>query len=440
MSAPEIDMNSSRSVAVCLVALSAMAGVSSAESTQPEVRVVERNGGYILMRNGEPFFINGAGGGAQYLDEAVKAGANSIREWSPDEEALEHVRQQGITALVGLRLGIPRQGFNYLDTTAVQQQLEKTIAVVHRLKTNPAVLIWALGNELELNAPDEQRIAAWKAVEELARAVKREDPAHPVIAVLAGPGQTKLRELDQYCPTLDAVGINTYGGIVGLPENIAGQGFRRPYIVTEFGPRGHWEVAKTAWGIPVEDTSSQKAALIAKGYEHAVAHQARCLGSYIFLWGQKQEKTQTWYGLFLEDGAHVNGVDTMQYLWTGKWPAHRAPDIDGMIVAKPQDANGQTAQDVFRPGTRIVCSIKTSDPDGDPITVKWELRPDVANNPGRGGDFEPSAAPIAGAVEKQDGQSAVIRVPENAGDYRVFVYVRNQYKAAATANLPIEAK
>ncbi len=425
--------------AVCLVAMSVVAGATSAQPAQPDIRIVARNGGYTLLRNGQPFFIKGVGGGPQYLDEAAAAGANSVREWSVDDEALERARQGGLTALVGLHLGIPRQGFNYLDAAAVQKQRDTTIAVVHRLKLHPAVLIWALGNEIELNATDEQRLAAWKALEQLARAVKREDPGHPVIVVLAGPGQNKLRELDQYCPSLDAVGINTYGGILGLPETIAKQGFHRPYIVTEFGPRGHWEVAKTAWGVPIEDTSTQKAALISKGYEHAIAHQPQCLGSYIFLWGQKQEKTQTWYGLFLEDGSHVAGVDTIQHLWTGKWPAHRAPVIDGAIVAKPQNAGAEKAKNVFSAGSRIVCSIKTSDPDDDPTTVTWELRPDVANNPSRGGDFEPPAKPISGAIEQQDGQSAVIRVPEHAGDYRVFVYVKNQYKAAATANLPIKA-
>jgi hypothetical protein len=192
--------------------------------------------------------------------------------------------------------------------------------------------------------------------------------------------------------------------------------------------------------MPIEDTSTQKADLIDKGYEHSIAHQPQCLGSYIFLWGQKQEKTQTWYGLFLEDGSHVGGVETMQDLWTGKWPEHRAPVITGTIIAKLQDSDAERALDVFSPGARIVCSIKATDPDNDPITTTWELRPDVANNPNRGGDFEPAAAPIAGAVEQQSAETAVIRIPEKAGDYRVFVYVHNRYKAVATANLPIEAK
>lgn len=440
-------MKRSATIAILMFVLFAVSKSFFGQGAQSEVRVIVKgaakpmeSNGYTLTRNGQPFFIKGAGGASRYLDQAAADGANSIREWSPDETTLDSARRLGLTVLLGLVVGIPRHGFDYHDGKAVQRQLDETVALVHRLKTNPAVLIWALGNEVELAATTEQRITAWKALEQLARAVKHEDPAHPVIVVLAGAGDNKLRELDQYCPSLDAVGINVYGAIISLPETIAAQGFRRPYIVTEFGPRGHWEVAKTAWGMPIEDTSTQKAKLIEQGYEHAIANHPQCLGSYVFLWGQKQEKTQTWYGLFLPDGAHVGGVDVMQYLWTGNWPAHRVPVIDGNILAKPEDSDSETAEDVFRPGARIVCSIKTSDPDGDRLTTKWELRPDVANNPSSGGDFEPSTAPISGAIERENGQSAVIRVPNTPGDYRIFVYVYNQYKGAATANLPIEVK
>ena len=407
------------------------------EAPSNATHIVETNNGDKLLRNGAPFFIKGAGGSSQYLAEAAGAGANSIRVWSPDEQTIEEAGRYGMTVLVGLRLGIPRHGFNYLDATAVQKQQTDTLAVVRRLKNNPAVLMWALGNELELEASQEQRIAAWKAVEQLARAVKREDPGHPVIAVLAGPGKDKLKELDRYCPSLDAVGINTYGGILSLSQAIAAQDFRRPYIVTEFGPRGHWEVAKTAWGSPIEDTSSEKAALIARGYEHSIAHQPHCLGSYVFLWGQKQEKTATWYGLFLPDGSRVNGVDTMQYLWTGKWPPHRAPELDGTIHA---DSDADLPAGVFRSGSKIRCSLRAIGRDGDPIDVRWELRPDVAKNPSVGGDYEAPVTPLAGAVQQQDGQSAVIVAPQQLGDYRIFAYVANRYHAAATANLPIQVR
>ena len=54
----------------------------------------------------------------------------------------------------------------------------------------------------------------WKALNEMAKAVEQADGNHPVIAVLAGIGDNKLSELNEYCPALDAVGINTYEGIL----------------------------------------------------------------------------------------------------------------------------------------------------------------------------------------------------------------------------------
>lgn len=43
-----------------------------------------------------------------------------------------------------------------------------------------------------------------------------------------------------------------------------------------------------------------------------------CLGSYVFLWGQKQEVTATWYGMFLASGEKLPTVDAVCYAWSGK--------------------------------------------------------------------------------------------------------------------------
>ncbi|HZU25926.1 MAG TPA: glycoside hydrolase family 2 TIM barrel-domain containing protein [Bryobacteraceae bacterium] len=404
------------------------------------VRIQKQDTGYVLLRDGKPYFIKGAGGSQQHLDALQAAGGNSLRVWSPPTGALlDAAQQHNLTVMVGLNVGKPRHGFSYENPRQVQQQRQEIVDTVHRLKSNPAVLIWALGNELELNISTEQRIEVWKAIEDLARAVKAEDPDHPVIAVLAGPGQAKLRELDQYCPSLDAVGINTYGALPNLRQTVEKQGFKRPYIVTEFGAHGHWEVVKTTWGVPIEDTSSQKEDFIIQSYQ-AINNNPQCLGSYVFLWGQKQEKTHTWYGLFLPDGRKLGGVDAMQLLWTGKWPEHRCPVIDGSIMAKPQNPDDELAPGILRPGARLRCSIFASDLDGDPVTVQWELRKDVSANKSTGGDPEPPTPPLDGAVVSSQDKSAVIAVPDTPGDYRIFVYVFDKHGGAATANLPIEAK
>ena len=44
------------------------------------------------------------------------------------------------------------------------------------------------------------------------------------------------------------------------------------------------------------------------------------------MWGQKQESTATWHGLFLSDGQPTDGVDAMHHAWR-EWPTTRAPGI-----------------------------------------------------------------------------------------------------------------
>ena len=44
----------------------------------------------------------------------------------------------------------------------------------------------------------------------------------------------------------------------------------------------------------MEETSSQKAAVYQSRYEASVQQdKTQCLGTYVFLWGQKQERTPT---------------------------------------------------------------------------------------------------------------------------------------------------
>ena len=48
-------------------------------------------------------------------------------------------------------------------------------------------------------------------------------------------------------------------------------------------------------------------------------NREQIVGNYVFLWGQKQERTPTWYGLFTPEGEATESVDVMTYLWTGAW-------------------------------------------------------------------------------------------------------------------------
>jgi hypothetical protein len=228
-----------------------------------------------------------------------------------------------------------------------------------------------------------------------------------------------------------------------LPEEIARQGWTRPYIVTEFGPRGHWQVPKTSWKVPLEDDANAKADFYFQAYQHSVSAQAACLGSYVFYWAHKQEKTHTWYGMFLPDGSRTPAVDTMTYLWTGQWPTNRCPVLGGRrLTVLAADGTRAAQPGVFPVATTLDCTVEVSDPENDPLHITWELRPDVADNPNVGGDWEPGVDPLPEAVLSigEAGRRAVLRLPPKPGKYRIFVYVHDGHGNATTANLPVLAE
>jgi hypothetical protein len=398
-------------------------------SSVPVVKIEHQGEGWQLLRNGQPFLVKGAVGWSR-LDQLAAAGANAVRIGT-DEKVLNQAQRLGLSALVGLPLGLPRRGFDYASTTQTAAQRAKIRELVLKLKNHPAVLMWAIGNEPTIFTPKEQRIVLWKEVNHIAELVHSLDPNHPVIAVVGGEQwKRNLGEMDEFSPALDAVGLNAYADMLTLPEDLAKQGWKRPYLITEFGPRGHWQVAKTSWGARIEDSSTEKAEVYRRAFEHAIKGRPQCLGSFVFLWGWKMEKTHTWYGMFLEDGSRTEAVDVLAQFWTGKPPVNRSPRIGPGKIQMTRE-----------PGTPLLhCSVEASDPEGDPLAIEWDLRRDVASNPAVGGDFELLEPAIKGAVLESKGAAAVIRLPEQAGNYRVFVYVRDGKGGAATANVPVLAK
>lgn len=389
--------------------------------------------GYTLLRDGIPFFIRGAVGN-RFLERLVQAGGNSIRAEVRD---LDSAHLLGLTVLANLPFGKPRWGFDYTDRTAVANQLHELRQTVRRFNDHPALLMWAIGNELEIWTTPEQRVPLWQAVNQAAEMIHEVDGKHPVITPVGCDYRHLLWEIDELCPALNAIGINAYQDMLNLPEDLRQLRWTRPYVVTEFGPRGHWQVIKTPWGMPLEDSSTHKAEFYRRAYEHAVLNRPGCLGAYVFHWSFHHEKTHTWYGMFLEDGSPTEPVEVMQYFWTGSYPPNRCPRIEEMWIQ-----HGNHRQSVYASlpaGTQVEAGVKVSDPDGDALTLRWDLRPDVADNPHVGGDREEPTRPVDGAILATEGNAVVVRLPEKPGKYRLFVYVHDLAGNAATANMPILA-
>ncbi len=403
--------------------------VASAKAIPVELRQTKQ--GWQLLRGGEPYFIRGAGGDAS-LKELARAGGNSVRTWGADDigALLDAAHALGLSVTVGIWLGHERHGFDYNDETQVREQWERARKTVLRYKDHPAVLLWGIGNEME-GFESGDNPAIWRAVNNIAAMVKKVDPLHPTMTVTAELGGDRIDSVQKRCPAIDIHGINSYGGALSLVERYRAGGATKPYVLTEFGPPGVWEIPKNDWGAPVEPTSTEKSAFYRRSYESAVrGAPGLALGSYVFTWGSKMEATPTWYGMFLEDGARLGAVDVMTELWSGSPPPNLAPTVEPLVV------EGEPELD---PGDEIRVRAVVTDPEGAAIRARWVLRRESGEY-ATGGDFRPVPPAVEGAILEGGTDGARVRMPRYPGPYRLFLYAYDGAGNAATANVPLLVK
>ena len=416
-------------IVLLLIGLALLPSCVTAQATPVELRQMDE--GWQLLRGGEPYLIRGAGGNAS-LQQAAAAGANSVRTWDADniDALLDEAHSLGLSVTVGIWLGHERHGFDYADEKQVAEQLERARQIVLRYKDHPAVLLWGIGNEME-GFKSGDNPAIWAAVNDVAAMVKELDPAHPTMTVTAEIGGARIENVHARCPDIDIHGINSYGGAPSLSQRLRDGGASKPYVITEFGPVGPWEMPRSEWGAPYEQTSTEKAAFYRRSYENSVSGaEGLALGAYAFLWGHKMEGTSTWFGMLLDDGSRLGAVDVMTELWSGSEPTDLAPTVEPLVI------EGQPEVD---PGSKIRARSVVADPEGSEIRVRWVLRPE-SDDYATGGDFRPDLPDIEDAVLEGDINGARVRMPDEPGAYRLFLYAYDEAGNAATANLPLLVK
>lgn len=404
----------------------------SSEAAAVKVTLQKAGDGWQLVRDGRPYYVKGGGGASASLKDLAEAGANSNRTWGVDETTkarLDEAHRNGLSVAVGIWLEHERlKKLEYSDAAKVEEQAQTVLAHVEALKNHPAVLVWGIGNEMEA---DGSNVAIWKHIEDVARRVKQIDPNHPTMTVIAEAAELKIRSIHEHCPSIDIVGINAYGGAASLAKRYRENGGTKPYIVTEFGPIGTWEIPRNAFDAVEEASGTEKAGMYRKSYEAFVADSQLCLGSYAFLWGNKQEATATWFGMLLPDGKRLAPADTMAEIWSGKPPKNKGPVIDSFAV--------EGANEVAL-GSKLNLKLKYSDAENDDLRVRWVLSPE-SDSYITGGDFQKTPEPIEGAFSNQSSDGVEVSLPSEEGIYRIYVYVEDETnRNADSANLPILVK
>jgi hypothetical protein len=395
-----------------------------------KVKLVNDGNQWNLIVNNEAFYIKGAGG-TVHLKEVKEAGGNTIRTWGLEqaESILNEADRLGLKVMLGLWVNHERHGFDYNDTIKVKQQLENFREAVVKFKDHPALLMWGVGNEYELEYSNTK---VWSYVNDIAKMIHELDKEHPTATVTAGTTLEKVKFIKEVMTDIYIYGINNYGDIEQVQSILNEGNYKGPYMITEWGPNGHWESPKTSWGKSIEQSSSEKKEVYDSRYKRCIkANRNQCIGSFAFLWGQKQEYTSTWYGLFSESGKPTEAVDALASNWTETKLSNCSPSIDSILVNGKKYTNElKLEQDrVYR------FSVYAKDPDGDQLNFKWQFYPESTDLK-TGGDRENKPGEISGKLKKSKKQDVYLSTNLDEGAYRLFVFVDDN-KKEAYLNIPV---
>lgn len=238
---------------------------------------------------------------------------------------------------MGLDVARERHGCDYDEIKGVARQLKSIRRDVQRLNHHPALLMWGIGNEINLRLRNPR---VWDAVNEISEMIHLIDGDHPTTTELAGEDPETINIVSERCQALDSLASQAYEGISILSDCLRLSNYEGRYAVSEWGTKGHCLVAGTHWGRPIEQASSKKAAAIKYQYDNfIVTNKNQCVGTFIFLWRQKQERTPTWYGLFLENGRHTKMTQIIYFLWKGKLQEIPLPTGLSMVVLNENGIN-----------------------------------------------------------------------------------------------------
>ena len=112
----------------------------------------------------------------------AKYKGNSFRTWRTENgkntalEILDEAHKYGLKVTKGIEVARERHGFDYNDEQVVANQLERIKLEVMALKDHPALLIWAIGNELNLRYTNYK---VWNAVNDISKMIHQDRSKSP---------------------------------------------------------------------------------------------------------------------------------------------------------------------------------------------------------------------------------------------------------------------
>ncbi|MFZ3495466.1 discoidin domain-containing protein [Streptomyces sp. 5.8] len=388
------------------------------------VRVTGSQGNWQLTVGGQPYTVKGLTWGPsfadapKYMPDVKSMGVNTIRTWGTDASSkplLDTAAANGIRVVNGFWLqpgGGPGSGgcVNYVTDAAYKSTMLTEFAKwVDTYKSHPATLMWNVGNESVLGLQncysgtelEAQRNAYTTFVNDVAKKIHSIDPNHPVTSTDAWTGAWPYYKRN--APDLDLYSMNSYGDICGVKQDWVDGGYNKPYIITETGPAGEWEVPNDANGIPDQKTDVQTAEGYTTAWNCITGHQGVALGATMFHYGIEHDFGSIWFNL-LPDGLKRLSYYAVKKAYTGSTAGDNTPPvISNMVVDQASNAPA---------GGEFTVRANISDPQNDPLTYKVFLSGNYANGDKR----------LVEAQWRATGNGTfAVTAPEKLGVWKVYI-------------------
>ncbi|MFC8128313.1 discoidin domain-containing protein [Streptomyces sp. NPDC057302] len=414
-------------IAGLLVAGALALPAQQAHAAGSVVKVTGSQGNWQLTVDGSPYQVKGLTWGPsvadadKYLPDLRSMGVNTIRTWGTDASSkplFDSAAAHGIKVVAGFWLqpgGGPGSGgcVNYLTDTAYKNKmLDEFPKWVDTYKDNPGVLMWNVGNESVLGlqncfAGDElekQRNAYTTFVNDVAKKIHAVDPNHPVTSTDAWTGAWPYYKKN--APDLDLYAVNSYNAACDIKTDWEKGGYTKPYIVTESGPAGEWEVPDDANGVPQEPTDQAKAAGYTKAWNCVTGHRGVALGATMFHYGTEYDFGGVWFNL-LPAGQKRLSYYAVKKAYKGSTAGDNTPPVISEL-----GVDGDAGK--IPAGGPLTLTTKVSDPDGDAFS--YEV---LANSMyiDKNKDLTPLAATSQGSGRLK------VTAPDKPGVWKIYVKV-----------------
>jgi cellulose synthase/poly-beta-1,6-N-acetylglucosamine synthase-like glycosyltransferase len=403
-------------------------------------------GKFQLLIRGKPYYIKGVAYNTAHdwrdgnmpltrrqvekdMEKIKAMGANTIRRYDHgiyDRNVLNIATEYNLNVLYGFWFD-PKIDY-YKDSAEVKKYMEEVLDKVNEFKDHSSVIAWSLGNEtwglLKHNYSKpyltKVRQGYIRMIEQLAEQIHAIDPSRPVFSCLEHeeyqlPGE--LAAFHDCAPSIDVIGVNSYyrEQISKLNHVFYQFDSLRPYLISEFGPRGYWDphYNKTSHGLLVEDDESEKAGWYRDQWNNYVAaYEGYNVGGMAYCWHDRMEGSNTWFGITDYRGRMKPAYYALKSVWTK--PTH-----------EPLPAYSIHVPAAIRPGTEYRFSASPQKTNTKNVHYEWALHK------------EEYLETVDALEYNEQDPDVLVTIPEARSSYRLYLYVSDDDGNVSTASVPI---